>query len=263
MNAGGTHNQWNAVNVNEWLKITDNLHVWYYTSQFSHSVSGDPIIKRIFYDFKYLQSIGCKGIFGQASNDSLGWDDLIAYLMSELMWNPDMTWDEYAGRAREFCSFKYGPGGDKLYDYFMLMEEASDRSGCWCSLGDSPNYVYNYDYLYDNLDYAVSLIESALCEAETDEQKENIERVSMQMYFMFLTASYDKMYVNGNAETRAEYSEMYTLMYSRFTKYKDTVCFSEMTDTNTAKVPEECDAAVSPMSWYKKQDVRINGIWWW
>ncbi len=260
--SGGIHNGWNEENIRSWLAVTDKVHVWYYTSQFAHSVTGDPIIKRIFEDIKYFKEIGVKGIFGQASNDSLGWDDLVAYLMSELMWNPDMTWEEYDGICREFCQFNYGPGWKNLYDYFMLMEEASDRSGCWCCLGDSPEYVYDYSYLRENITAVAASLEEALAMAENDDQYTKIERITMQMYFVFLTASYDEMYVNGNEASRGEYERMFTLMYNRFVKHKATVKFSDMIATNDASIPDTCDPTVSPMSWYKDQSVRMNNRWW-
>lgn len=260
--SSGAHNDWNENNIRGWMSVANNIHVWYYTSEFSFSVTGDPIIKRVYEDIKYIKSLGVKGIFGQASDDSLGWDGLIEYLMSEMMWNPDMSWEEYEALGHEYCNFNYGAAGEKLWEYFMFMEEASDRSGCWCCLGDSPNYVYNYAFIAENRDYLVNLLESAIGLAANDTERDKIEKISMQMYFILLNASYDEMYTNGTEETRAEYAVLYTRMYERFVKFKNTVQFSDMPGTTTGAVPETCNTTIRPIDWYTTKFTRVSARWW-
>ena len=56
------------------------------------------------------------------SNDAF--DDMNAYLISEMMWDKDITKEEYEQMICEYLAWKYGPGWENIYQYLKMLEEA-------------------------------------------------------------------------------------------------------------------------------------------
>lgn len=233
----------------DWLKLTKNIHIWYYAVNFYYSVVTMPIIRRMFYDVKYYLDKGVEGIFFEDEDTTLGFEPLKAYLLSELLWNPQMTWEEYDALIRRFLNDWYGEAGEEMYEYLFILEDAGDNSECFCGLGDAPAYCYSYEYLAEKSERIFELFEKGEKEVTGEKQKENLERLSCQMYFNVLAATYTDDYLNGASDEREQYIRRYKLMYQRFKAIENTMIFSYFPDAADAVIPET-DEVVDPLSWY-------------
>ena len=82
------------------------------------------------------------GLFEQGDAGSTIGDfvRLRAWVLSHLMWNPDL--DDQA-LIREFVEGYYGPAAPYLLEYLKLIHDAGDRSGVYlkCFMGDCKDYL--------------------------------------------------------------------------------------------------------------------------
>ena len=247
---GGYKNFDHIGNLENWLKLTDNVHVWYYANNFAETIAPVPIIGQMRRDLRYFAELGVKGMFIQNEDTTLGFDDLTSYLFAHLLWDPYMSEDEYDAAIREFLTLFYGEAAaDGLYDYIMMLEAAGDSTNnCWTALASPPFDIYDYDYIAENFDWSCKVFEEAIAKAEYAEMERRLEMLSCHMYFNGISATFTDRYKNGTPEEKAETERRYQLLFDRMTKYKDSIMLAIFKDD---QIPETLDTTVSPLHWYK------------
>ena len=52
------------------------------------------------------------------------------YIIQRLLWNADMTDEEYQGMIDDYMYVLYGEGGKLIYDYYEWIA-SSEADGCW------------------------------------------------------------------------------------------------------------------------------------
>ncbi len=111
--------------IADWSKLTDNLYVWYYVVEFTGNAKNAPFMNfNSLYDtYTLFYRNGVKGIFNEANmvEESQEFGVLRAYLLSKLMWDPDMTREEYDTAIKEFIRAYYGEAADITEEYFYMM----------------------------------------------------------------------------------------------------------------------------------------------
>ena len=117
-------------NIADWSKLTDNLYVWYYVVEFTGNAKNAPFMNfNSLYDtYELFRSYGVKGVFNEGNmvSTSQEFGYLRAYLLSKLMWDEDMTREEYDAAIREFIAAYYGEAADAVEEYFYMMAEYAD-----------------------------------------------------------------------------------------------------------------------------------------
>ena len=146
------------------------------------------------------------------ANDAF--DGLNAFLISEMMWDKDITEDEYKGLIAEYLEFYYGDGWENIYDYLVMLNEAGNDMGCYMTEFSHPMEMYSREYFKAHGEEMKTLFANALEAAESDWQKENITRASAHMRFLYLDSRYQDEYVNGTAEQKAAYKVEYQDWYN-------------------------------------------------
>ena len=110
----------------EWHNFTDSIYVWDYVVNYSNS-------HPVFADFHVLQKNmqifrDNHGVAVFEEGDDFNWDTALiglkAYLLAELMWNPDIDTDKV---IKEYLDFYFGPAGGNVYDYLNVLTEATVR----------------------------------------------------------------------------------------------------------------------------------------
>ncbi len=113
--------------IKKWTDITDHFWVWYYTLKLP-IFHPNPNLRPLSRSFKAMRDWGVEGIF----IEDLNWvkqhelNHIRAYLLAELMWNPD--YDTKKG-TQEFCRFYYGPAYKQALEYLDLLH--SEDSWDW------------------------------------------------------------------------------------------------------------------------------------
>lgn len=119
-----------------WADITDNIFVWDYGINFDGMMSPFPNFHILKDNIKLFRDHNVKMHFSQIGG-SYGGDfpELRAYLVSKLMWNPDVDVDAL---MKHFLDGYYGTAGSYIYQYIKVMEGALLGSGHRLWIYDSP-----------------------------------------------------------------------------------------------------------------------------
>ena len=88
------------------------------------------------------------------------------------------------------------------------------------------------------------LLCDALDMADRDEYRQRIEILIICFDFLGLSSSYDRMYTDGDEESRAVYEQRYTDMYNGIKNYEILV----FSDPSTYSLPDTIDFTVNPMT---------------
>ena len=118
--------------IADWSKLTDNLYVWYYVVEFTGNAKNAPFMNfNSLYDtYTLFLRNNVTGVFNEANmnEESPEFGALRSYLLSKLMWEPDMTREEYDTAISEFIAAYYGEASDVIEEYFYMMSAfAHDR----------------------------------------------------------------------------------------------------------------------------------------
>ncbi len=220
------------------------LWFWIYPVNYHYFFMDTPNIPNLYYNTKYLvDNFNVTGLFyeGNYDGDGYNFEALKAYMVTRLMWDTDMTYDEWNAIMKEYLYIYYGDGYEYIFEYINMQTEAGDQCGtCFVNNFDRPGDMYSYEYLAENYGEMRGLLESALALAQNDEQIRRVENLLICCDFMALSSLHTDWYVNGN--NTELYKERYSWMLDKMHEY-DMIAFS----SSLYSVPAECDFEENPM----------------
>ncbi len=199
--------------------------LWYYPESHYFWFVDIPNIYTIYHDIKWCADHGFTGFFYEGSGGKgYLFENLKAYLASEVMFNPDMTLEEYDAKLRSYLYECYGRGWENIYTLLEMYEEAGNQVGFEAGdeTGSSYCFIGNYDRGYDlvSIVYINEHYEEMrnLLLAAIEEHDESYTTNSgytttklNNLFYAFeiigLGATYLDNYVNGTDEERAEYKK--------------------------------------------------------
>ena len=147
-----------------WSKITNNIFVWDYGINFDNYLAPFPNFHILQDNIRLFKKNHATMHFSQIAG-SRGGDfvELRAYLVSKLMWNPEVNVDSL---MQHFLHGYYGEAAPYLYQYIKIMEGALIGSGQRLWIYDSPvSHKYGmlkpalmrrYNHLFDLAEKAVA-----------------------------------------------------------------------------------------------------------
>lgn len=146
-----------------WSRIAENLFIWDYGINFDNYLSPFPNFHILQDNIRLFYKNHAKMHFSQIAGSRGGdFAELRAYLVSKLMWNPEMNVDSL---TNHFLKGYYGEAAPYLYRYIQLMEGALIGSGQRLWIYDSPVSHKNgmlkpalmrrYEELFDEAEKAV------------------------------------------------------------------------------------------------------------
>jgi hypothetical protein len=131
-------------NLQAWSKITDQLYIWHYNTNFAHYVSPFPDFDELAADIPLYQRSGVKGLFMEGDSAAGGGAEnaeLRSYVMARLLWD---TKTDVSQAVNEFLEGVYGPAAKPLREYFDLLQrevrEAPEGLGKHLWIYDIPDY---------------------------------------------------------------------------------------------------------------------------
>ena len=227
-----------------WDSQTSKMYVWDYSTNFKYSQTPLPLTKVLRENFNWFYENGIRGEFNNATSDEVGkLAALKAYLIAELLWDPDMDEETYRGKIAGFLDAYYGPGGNKyLGQYITLLEELSDGN-CSGFSGHPNSVISNEDAIAYN-DTVCALFDAAEAMCENEEQRIRIRKTRISWTYLYLDALHTQTYDKGTDEDRAYYEALATELYEEAKDYK--LCWS-----NSGSSGEEMNfnATKSPIYW--------------
>ena len=139
-----------------WSKLTENIRIWDYTTQFTNFLAPFPNWGTIKPNINLFVNSNAKWIFEQHSNNPSELFELRSYLMAKLLWNPNLDSDLV---IKDFTNGYYGEGGEYIVEYIEEIQNQlniakpfflflyGDPSQAFDSYL-SPKNLTNYDNLY-------------------------------------------------------------------------------------------------------------------
>lgn len=189
-------------NIGRWSDIAKNLYIWDYTTNFNRYIAPFPNFEVLWENIQIYRDHGAIAVFEEGDRDAqnVEFADMRSYLVAKLMWNPDMTKDEYNQMMEEYMRDYYGAGWRYIERFIELTTADAQRyhMGIYSNPADYIRTLANTDA--SNKEYYESLINlfnKAYNRAESDEQRRHIRHARTQMEFIYLERFY-------NAETDVE-----------------------------------------------------------
>lgn len=209
------------------------LWVWYYPETNNWWIYDIPNVYNIYYDFVWLFEHGITGAVFEGHNYTPGYtfENMKAYLVSQVLYDPSLTLEEYDQHIRNYMYMIYGEGWEHIYEFMKMYEEAGDLAGK--ELGSTESYCFvgaynrafdfvSFEYIAENYEYMRSLIVAALDEFDAEKNPKGAGRTE-KLYQLLCTfdllglgATYVDSYKNGTDEQRATYEERYRWLYDYY-----------------------------------------------
>ncbi len=223
-----------------WSEKCKHIYIWYYPTNIYYLLCPQPNFFKLYENFQWFTSHGIEGFYVVGTSGS-SFEDLDAYLINNLMWDTDMTKDEYLNSICEYLKYYYGYGWTYIYEYMEMLEECGYEMGCVLNDADHPFSVYSKEYFALHFDEMLELFDKAAAAADNDRERKNIERLSVHMKFLGYSATYDSAYVNGDGASRAAWTEGFKAVYDYINANRIRISY------NKTGISAEFTTDVSPM----------------
>ena len=111
--------------IADWAKICDKLYVWDYTTNYTESVTFFPNWGVLLENAKFFASNSVIGVYeeGNFFSETCDFPELRSYIMAKILWNPNMTEEEYWGYVDDFLKGYYGKGWKYIREYIDLAQK--------------------------------------------------------------------------------------------------------------------------------------------
>lgn len=149
--------------IKGWARISNNIFVWDYGINFDNQVSPFPNFHVLQPNMKLFRDCHANMLFEQV-NGAYGTDfsELRAYMICNLMWNPDQNANEL---LNTFCDRYYQEASPYIKEYLRLQKEELIKSGIDLWIYDSPishkkgmlrpEMMAKYNELFDKAEKAI------------------------------------------------------------------------------------------------------------
>lgn len=153
-----------AKDLEGWGRLTDNVRIWDYTTQFTNFLAPFPNMHTLRPNIQLFRDNNAKWVFEQHSHNPSELFELRSYITAKLLWNPDLDLDAL---LVEFTEGYYGVAGtyikayvdlihgelEKDADFFLfLYGDPSEAFGSYLR----PELLTRYMELFDEAENAVA-----------------------------------------------------------------------------------------------------------
>lgn len=185
--------------LKDWKSHAKRLYVWDYAVNFENYLQPFFHFRTLSENIRFFRRTGVKGLLEQgnfAYGGGAAFDDLKAYIISKLLWDPDT--DIY-GEINRFIAAVYGEKtGEYIREYVELMQKACSSKPL--SIYQNPDAEYITDELVEKAD---ALFEKAMNAASSEEIRKRVEREYLSIRFLQLAR------MEMNTEGRKEQIEKF------------------------------------------------------
>ena len=129
-------------NLLAWSKITNQLYVWHYSTNFANYLQPLPDLDEIARDIPLFHEHGVVGLFYEGDYAPGGggeMSELKAYLMAKLMWNPDRPAKPIID---EYINGVYGKAAPYIRKWLDLLHEGPRKHNIHAHIYDPPTAPY-------------------------------------------------------------------------------------------------------------------------
>ena len=142
-----------------WGKISNNIRIWDYTTQFTNFLAPFPNLHTIQPNIKLFEKNNAKWIFEQHSRNPSELFELRSFLTAKLLWKPDANVDSL---MHSFCNSYYGNAAPYIMKYIdHIHTEIQSDSSFFLFLYGDPSQAFNSYLRKENLEFYNTLFDEA------------------------------------------------------------------------------------------------------
>jgi len=147
-----------------WGKLTQNIIIWDYVTNFHHYMAPHPNIHTFARNMQLFYDNGVRGYYPEGSHDMIGGDmsELKAYLLAKLAW--DRFYDVEAG-TKEFVGYYCGTGAPFILDYIHALNSRAEELQSHFCCYEEPNRDF---FTQDFIEFAEKCFNQAEAVAENE-----------------------------------------------------------------------------------------------
>ncbi|WP_299531539.1 DUF4838 domain-containing protein [Ulvibacterium sp.] len=113
-----------AEDLEGWGRLTDNVRIWDYTTQFTNFLAPFPNLNTLRPNIQLFRDNNAKWVFEQHSHNPSELFELRSYITAKLLWNPDLNLDALLA---EFTEGYYGVAGTYIKAYVDLIHSELEK----------------------------------------------------------------------------------------------------------------------------------------
>ncbi len=194
-----------------WGEMSHHMSIWNYAANYSCYAAPFPNLRSLREDHRFFADCHALHVYNEVISPNtyriaVDFDELQAYLMGKLLWNPYMTEEEYNGHRNEFLAAYYGKGWEHVLCYIDLLHDVTEHRCFTCKEevdicfmhivtyptipGFKPFYRRSYEAkpyqpvypnhpltgLGERMEEAVSCLDNAAALAENEQERDRIEK---------------------------------------------------------------------------------------
>lgn len=207
----------------DWSEITDQIYLWDYIVNFSFSVPLFPNFHVLQKNMRYYLNHSVTGMFCEGDNYHLpnacsDLSELRAYLLSKLLWKPDMSEEEFAGHRRDFLLGYYGRGGEEIGKYIDMMTAIVNIPEHHIHCFNNPTTLVPMNAFIEKIPELEAFWVRAAELAEGDAVS-HVERSRLQFDQLKIMFTFDEEYEAADEEKRRELVAENRRFYETLTRY--------------------------------------------
>ena len=164
--------------LRNWHKICDRIFVWDYTTNYRFYLAPFPNLHVLQSNMKFFLENGVTGIFEQGNAQAISGEfgELRMYIISKLMWNPDVDVDQVMD---EFLTGYYGLAGAPIKEYIKLLADHMVNDHVHLGIYDDPTWYVPAELLGK----AEKLWDEAEAVARDENELGRIQRSRLQLRY--------------------------------------------------------------------------------
>jgi hypothetical protein len=165
-------------NLKAWSKITNQLYIWHYNTNFSHYLAPFPDLDEMAADVPLYQRNGVVGIFLEGSYAPGGGGasaELHAYVSARQLWDAST---DVAQARDEFLEGVYGPAAASMRAYYDRLQQEARAQHMW--IFNLPEFSPGF------LAEAKQYLGQAQARAGTDEIRRRVKKASLPVEYVEL-----------------------------------------------------------------------------
>lgn len=179
--------------LNDWSKITNNIIVWDYVTDFAQYLAPWPNFKVITPNIRLFQKYNCIGITEEGQYQSHGGEfgELKCWLLAQLLWNPSLNIDSL---VHQFIQDYYEEAAPYVEKYYKLCLKQLDGTGHLYILSKMDNYIYSDEFINEGK----NLLSVARSACKSKDVISRLEMLEVDMMFCYHRKHFLSSVFNGN-----------------------------------------------------------------
>lgn len=180
LDAGCPQNEAFMRDLKGWSEIAPHLFIWDYIVDYAQYIAPWPNFQVLGPNIKIFGENKAIGIFEEAQYQSAGaeFDEMKAWTVNQLLWNPEQNVDSLVSI---FIKGYYGKAAPHVKEYYNLCQSLV-KPGLHYGI-----YIRENHEIYSDafIEKAFAILDKAKQEAESDNIREQIDRIRMQPLYLY------------------------------------------------------------------------------